>query len=1033
MSFPTPSSLGLPAQFLSWRPHQPAAILAITDGDRRFHGNVLPVGAGKTLTVAGAPLMMGWRTAFLTSTKMLQEQYCVSPLTKILTGDLRWRMAGQLKVGDRLLAFDEERAKNRRRWKPSLVESCRRITASCSRITLEDGTSVICTNDHKWLIKSNGNGPEWCRTDRLRFGGQCVSRILKLLDVWPTDHDEDAGYLRAAWDGEGSLHQSEKGNGADVQLSFAQKPNPMLVAVIGALERKGFSFSIGVSDPCTTLQISGRHAAIRFLGQIRPHRLLPKLNLACLGMIGPVQRLAVVSVEPLGMREVIALQTSSRTYVAEGLASHNCRDLSPTGLVDIRGQASYRCVAFDDEHRAYRERPWQGCDEGPCRVGHPCSRRPLPEEPRDILKGCESYDALAGAYRSRLVTTNYKLWLHAWENGRGLGPFDCLVLDEAHHADKELADFLSTSLEPADFQVLGGNAGDVGIAQWAVWAKRYIGPLKTALESRPRSKSEFRKYRHLKRLVTKLDTLSTMQDGEWVAQAQHGSWHFDPIFVARYADKLFRNIPHVILTSATITKKTTAMLGIADDTLTWHEAPSDFPVARRPVYYVPCVKLDYNSDPSQVRMWLATVDNFLRKRRDRKGIIHAVSYARAKQIREYSEFADSMILHDRHDTRDQVQRFKDAGPGAILVSPSVTTGYDFPYCVLPETKVLRANLKWSTADQLKAGDHLAGFDEHPGGVHRARAWRETHVVTAGRVKRPCYWLRFSDGTQVGCSAEHQWLVRTGGAHRWLTTENLRADAGAYSSKVAKLLPTWNIREDRDAGYLAAAFDGEGHLYQEVQRSRERGRLVTLAMSQNPNVMLTEVERLLTSASIRYRIYSKGGERCLRLQIMNRADVLRFLGEMRPLRLLPKLDWDLLGEIRTSPVTLIEKTFIGLRETIALSTTSKTFIAEGLASHNSQCEFQVLAKIPFPDRRSPVVAARTAHDPTYPAQIAAQEIMQAVGRGMRAADDQCETAIFDTNASWFMRVHQNLFLAWFLAAYQRVETMPDPPPPLPARA
>lgn len=452
------------------------------------------------------------------------------------------------------------------------------------------------------------------------------------------------------------------------------------------------------------------------------------------------------------------------------------RDMAAIGMVNVRGQANYECVAFHDEHLALRDKPWHGCDDGPCRAGLYCSRKPLPDE-ADVEKGCLSYDAVARALRARFIVTNYKYWLHANRYGAGLGRVDCLVCDEAHHTPTELADFLSTVLEPGDCQLLGsGGPGGDDTGAWAAWAKAQLGRVNAGLDAKPRSRAELRRYRHLKRIASKLEVLKEMKGGDWVVQEHGAAWHFDPVWVRGLAEKaLFRRIPHIVCTSATFTRKTAEMLGIPDDQLTWHEAPSDFPVERRPVYYVPTVKVDYRADPSQIRQWLATIDNFLRTRRDRKGIIHAVSYARARQIRDYSEFRATMILNDKHSTRESVAEFRAAGPGAILVSPSVTTGYDF----------------------------------------------------------------------AGKSAE----------------------------------------------------------------------------------------------------------------------------------------------------------------------------------------YQIIAKVPFPDRRSPVTAARTAHDAEYPAYIAMQELVQAVGRGMRSADDRCEVAIFDSNASWFMRKYRHLAPAWFLAAYREVSTIPEPPPPL----
>lgn len=448
------------------------------------------------------------------------------------------------------------------------------------------------------------------------------------------------------------------------------------------------------------------------------------------------------------------------------------RDMADAGMVDVRGANNYECLAFHDEHRSLRDKAWHGCDDGPCKAGLVCSRKPLPDEP-DVEKGCLRYDAIARARRSQLVVTNYKMWLNANRHRRTLGTFDCLVLDEAHHAPTELADFLSTTLQPADLQLLGsgGPRDPQDAPQWAEWAKAQAKVVEGALESRPKNRMELRRHRQLNRLAQKLATLQTMKGGQWVIQQHHHAWHFDPVWVADYSHVLFRHAPKVVFTSATFTRKTAAMLGVGADDMTWHEAPSDFPVERRPVYYIPCVKLDYKADESQIRLWLATIDNVLRTRRDRKGIIHAVSYERARLIKRYSAYSDDMLIHETATTRDTVARFKDAGPGAILVSPSVTTGYDFPM--------------------------------------------------------------------------------------------------------------------------------------------------------------------------------------------------------------------------------------------------------------DQCRYQIVVKIPFPDRRDPVVQARTSVDKDYPGYIAMQEIVQAVGRGMRSAEDACETFIVDDNARWFFRAYRSFAPSWFLDAYQPCTTIPDP--------
>ena len=82
---------------------------------------------------------------------------------------------------------------------------------------------------------------------------------------------------------------------------------------------------------CVNLVLAGGRASIlRFLGTIRPERLLGKMDVSMIGSTGRHDRRQggfdhphVVSKVFLGEQETVAFQTSTRTFVAEGLASHN--------------------------------------------------------------------------------------------------------------------------------------------------------------------------------------------------------------------------------------------------------------------------------------------------------------------------------------------------------------------------------------------------------------------------------------------------------------------------------------------------------------------------------------------------------------------------------------------------------------------------------------------------------------------------------------------------------------------------------------
>lgn len=251
------------------------------------------------------------------------------------------------------------------------------------------------------------------------------------------------------------------------------------------------------------------------------------------------------------------------------------------------------------------------------------------------------------------------------------------------------------------------------------------------------------------------------------------------------------------------------------------------------------------------------------------------------------------------------------------------------YCVAPGTRLLTADLRYVPAEDLLEGDRLVGFDEERPGFGLHRRLRESRVEKAGRIVRPCYELLLSDGTKVRCSSEHRWLVSTPGRRTvWKSTRDL-----LESDRIFKVTDTWEENTSREAAYLAGAFDGEGSCGKQ------------LLFSQRENAMLDTVRENLKLLGYEYgeqiahggtngdvtQLWLKGG----------RAALMRFLGEVRPRRLLEDLRIDDLGSIGRHDFKtqnfehplVVKKTYVGKQDVIALRTSTRTFIAEGLASHN----------------------------------------------------------------------------------------------------
>jgi len=259
---------------------------------------------------------------------------CLAPDAKVLTADLRWVPCGDVKVGDELMGFDEFPYLGdgkTRRWRKATVHRAEEVERECYEIGLEDGTSFIASERHGWLTHGE-NVNRWKLTNQLltkKHREGRPTRILKMVDPWKEDRSWEAGYLAGAFDGEGCLTQVPRRKMKGIytnQLSFAQRQNQMMETVRKILDAYGFKHTVTSVNRSDTHQINlqgGKPEIMRFLGQIRPHRLLPKFKPEAMGEFQSRENVAVVEVRPVGKRKVIGLGIDTKTFIADGFATHN--------------------------------------------------------------------------------------------------------------------------------------------------------------------------------------------------------------------------------------------------------------------------------------------------------------------------------------------------------------------------------------------------------------------------------------------------------------------------------------------------------------------------------------------------------------------------------------------------------------------------------------------------------------------------------------------------------------------------------------
>lgn len=249
--------------------------------------------------------------------KYVYADYCLSPASLVLKSDLTWVPICTIKPGDELVGFDENLNSNlrRRKFKKTTVEATRKRYAKCYKVSFSDGRTVVASSEHPWLVKKRRQGVpwEWIKTKDLK-NNYLMADIGK---PWTTDKSQDSGYLAGFFDGEGWVNRNVVG--------AAQKPGLVLDYVKQLLLQKGYKFTERCnSHGVKTLQLSGGKEGWRFLGSVRPLRLNSSKFWEGAGL--PTRNydyVSVSSVQDVGIQEVVSIQTSEKTFVAEGFVTHN--------------------------------------------------------------------------------------------------------------------------------------------------------------------------------------------------------------------------------------------------------------------------------------------------------------------------------------------------------------------------------------------------------------------------------------------------------------------------------------------------------------------------------------------------------------------------------------------------------------------------------------------------------------------------------------------------------------------------------------
>lgn len=229
----------------------------------------------------------------------------------------------------------------------------------------------------------------------------------------------------------------------------------------------------------------------------------------------------------------------------------------------------------------------------------------------------------------------------------------------------------------------------------------------------------------------------------------------------RAHEYLFDMADKVILMSGTIYdhRDYCQRLGINPNQAAFIDVDSDFPVETRPIIIDKELTVNtsfadwYKNNGKEDAI---TCLREIMKSNPAKGLIHASSYAMAREIAEGLADTGRVITHEPHDFQSQLELFRNSRRGSVFISPVCSQGVDFKYDYARWQAIVRVphpnygdRLVSSMSYNWKNWVALVTFGQQVGRINRASDdYGVTYLIDArfgswihsNRVKLP-RWLR----------------------------------------------------------------------------------------------------------------------------------------------------------------------------------------------------------------------------------------------------------------------------------------------------
>ena len=275
---------------------------------------------------------------------------------------------GELNEGDEIVGFTEKgkgKSEGRRRWQKSIVTHLHREMADVYDVELENGDHIKTTADHQWVVHSR-NGYKWAETQEMWINGynlygqkktgphtSGVSTIVcKPFLVCRREESYDAGWLAGMIDADGHIYQQNIHDpdgtiryGFRIGIAQSETYPYICERIIRLMEhytgnnkpcRQSMEMARGTfASKVRTWQylVTGTNVEkLQFLMRVHPMKTR-KVDIDKIGEVRSRYDTKVKAITPIGKREIVVMETSTHTFIANGYMMHNCNRFSADHMI----------------------------------------------------------------------------------------------------------------------------------------------------------------------------------------------------------------------------------------------------------------------------------------------------------------------------------------------------------------------------------------------------------------------------------------------------------------------------------------------------------------------------------------------------------------------------------------------------------------------------------------------------------------------------------------------------------------------------